>query len=432
MHSTPPSPHSSLADWLAHIERLHAQPIALGLDRVLAVKRALGVAQTVPVIAVGGTNGKGSTCAMLERILVCAGYRVGLYTSPHLLRYNERVRVDGREAEDAALAEAFARVEAARGDVLLTYFEFGTLGAWEVFAAARADAVILEVGMGGRLDAVNAFDADAALVTAIDIDHAEYLGSTRDAIGFEKAGIFRSGKPAIVGDADPPASLLAHAERIGAGLQVLGRDFGYQAEHAQWSYWGPRGRRGGLAHPALRGAVQLANASAAMAALDALGELLPVSAQDIRRGLAEVELPGRFQVLPGRPTVVLDVGHNPQAAGVLADNLGGMGFHPATWAVFGMLRDKDIDGVVERLRGRVDHWLPATLEGPRGASAEALAAILARHGIVADGLFASPAGAYRAARERAGENDRIIVFGSFLTVADALRALEDERKRRTT
>ncbi len=404
----------------------------LGLERVLAVKRALGIGQAVPVISVGGTNGKGSTCAMLERILLCSGYRAGLYTSPHLLAYNERVRVGGRPASDAELCDAFARVEAARGDTPLTYFEFGTLAAWQAFATAGADAVILEVGLGGRLDAVNAFDADCAVVTAVDLDHMDYLGETREAIGFEKAGIFRSGRPAIVGDAQPPRSLLGHAAASGADLRLLGRDFGYLAEQGQWTYWGRRGRRGGLAYPALRGAIQLANASTAIAVLEALAERLPVSMQDVRRGLIEVELPGRFQVLPGRPTVVLDVGHNPQAAGVLADNLGGMAFHPQTWAVFGMLADKDIAGVVERVKGRINHWLAASLPGPRGMAAGALAGLLEGRGAQADACFDSPAAAYRFAKGKAGENDRIVAFGSFLTVADVLQAIDDERKRRTT
>ena len=395
------------------------------------MKQALAVGPDVPVISVGGTNGKGSTCAMLECILRCAGYRVGLYTSPHLIDYNERVRIDGRPASDAALCASFAEVEAARGGTPLTYFEFGTLAARQAFSAAGVDAVILEVGLGGRLDAVNVFDADCAIVTAVDLDHMDYLGATREAIGFEKAGIFRAGRPAIVGDAQPPQSLLDHARSIGADLQVLGRDFGYRAEQGQWTFWSRRGRRGGLAHPALRGAIQLANASAAIAALEALAERLPVSMQDIRRGLIEVELPGRFQVLPGRPTVVLDVAHNPQAAGVLAGNLGGMAFHPETWAVFGMLSDKDIAGVVGRIRERIDHWLAVGLPGPRGIGAEALAGILAGQGIRADACFDSPAEGWRAARERAGENDRIVAFGSFLTVAGVLRAIDDERKRRT-
>jgi dihydrofolate synthase/folylpolyglutamate synthase len=396
------------------------------------VKRALGVEQTVPVITVGGTNGKGSTCAMIERILLCAGYRVGLYTSPHLLDYNERVRIDGRPASDEMLCASFAEVEAVRGDTPLTYFEFGTLAAWQAFSAAAVDAVILEVGLGGRLDAVNAFDGDCAVVTAVDLDHMDLLGTTREAIGLEKAGIFRAGRPAIVGDAQPPQSLLDHARYIGAELQVLGRDFGFMTEQGQWIFWSRRGRRGGLAHPALRGAIQLANASTALVALESLAERLPVSMQDIRRGLIEVELSGRFQVLPGRPTVVLDVGHNPQAAGVLADNLGGMAFHPETWAVFGMLADKDVTGVIERIKGRIDRWLVAGLPGPRGMASSALARILADQGMCAEACFDSPADAYRAARERAGEDDRIVAFGSFLTVAGVLHAIDDERKRRTT
>jgi len=386
----------------------------------------------VPVITVGGTNGKGSTCALLECMLLGAGHRVGLYTSPHLIDYNERVRIDGRPASDEALCDAFACVEAARGDTPLTYFEFGTLAAWQAFSAAGVDAVILEVGLGGRLDAVNVFDADCAVVTTVDLDHMDYLGDTREAIGFEKAGIFRAGRPAIVGDAQAPQSLLDHAHSIGADLQVLGRDFGYLAEPGQWTFWSRRGRRGGLAHPALRGVIQLANASTAIAALEALQERLPVTMQDIRRGLAEVALPGRFQVIPGRPTVVLDVAHNPQAASVLADNLGCMAFHPETWAVFGMLADKDIRGVIERLRNRIDRWLVATLPGPRGTGAAELAKLLEERGCRVDGCFDSPAQAWRAAQGRAGENDRIVTFGSFLTVAGVLQAIDDERKRRTT
>jgi len=427
-------PHT-LSDWLTHIERQHAQPIALGLDRVLAVKHALGIASAVPVITVGGTNGKGSVCAMLERILRSAGYRVGLYTSPHLLDYNERVRIDGQPASDAALCASFAHVEAARHDTPLTYFEFGTLAAWQAFAAAGVEAIVLEVGLGGRLDAVNVFDADCAIVTTVDLDHMDYLGETREAIGFEKAGIFRAGRPAIIGDPQPPRSVLDHAAAIGAEARVLGRDFGYQAGEGQWLFWSQRGRRGGLAYPALRGATQLKNASVVMAALEALAGRLPVSMQDIRSGLIEVDLPGRFQVLPGRPAVVLDVGHNPQAAGVLADNLGGMAFHPETWAVFGMLADKDVAGVIERIKGRIDHWLVTSLPGPRGMRGAALADILAGYGICAEACFESPAQAWRAAQERAGENDRIVIFGSFLTVADVLRAINgmnNERKRPAT
>ena len=413
----------TLPEWLAYIEARHTKAIDLGLDRVRAVSQRLGQRPTCPVVTVAGTNGKGSTCAMLESILGAAGYRVGLYTSPHLQRYNERVRIAGREASDGQLCAGFARVEAARGDVPLTYFEYGTLAAWEAFAEAGLDAVVLEVGLGGRLDATNLFDADCAVVTGIDLDHMEYLGNDRESIGFEKAGIFRPGRPAVCGDPQPPASLLAHAHGIGAGLRVLGRDFGFVRQDGQWQYWGAHGRRSGLAHPALRGARQLYNASTVLATLDCLRDRLPVAMRDIRQGLAAVELPGRFQVLPGRPTVVLDVAHNPQSARTLAENLGDMAFHPRTWAVFGMLRDKDMAGVVEALRGRVDRWLPAGLEGPRGAAGDELAAVLRETGESVAGVFADPAQAYRHALENAGEDDRILAFGSFLTVAHVMQAV---------
>ncbi len=320
------------------------------------------------------------------------------------MRYNERVRVDGQAVADEVLCQSFARVETARGDVPLTYFEFGTLAAWEVFAAGSVDAIILEVGLGGRLDATNLYEPDAAIVTSVDLDHMDYLGPTREHIGFEKAGIFRAGRPAICGDPNPPGRLVDQALAIGADLQLLGRDFGFQRQEGQWQYWGRRGKRGGLAFPALRGTGQLGNACCALAALDALHHRLPVAMQDIRRGLLEVDLPARFQVLPGRPTIVLDVAHNPQAARVLADNLGGMAYHPATWAVFGMLRDKDIAGVVNAVRHRIDRWLPAELAGPRAASAAELAAILAGAGVprtLPDLRFAG-----RGARPRAGERKR--------------------------
>ncbi len=327
-----------------------------------------------PVITVGGTNGKGSTCAMLESILSAAGYRTGLYTSPHLLRYNERVRIAGVEASDQALAESFQVVEEARGDVALTYFEFGTLAALWLFAREGIEAAILEVGLGGRLDAVNIVDADCAVLTSVGIDHVDYLGADRESIGREKAGIFRAGRPAVIAEPDPPQTVLdTPAKQL-----LIGRDFGFTAEKSQWSYWGPRGRRAGLAYPALRGKVQLRNAAAAICALEALA--LPLAMQEVRRGLAEVTSPARFQVLPGRPQVILDVAHNPQAAQVLAANLADSGFAPETIAVCGMLRDKDIAGVLRALAPRITRWHLATLAGPRGASAAELSARIARRG----------------------------------------------------
>ncbi|MCB1959142.1 MAG: bifunctional tetrahydrofolate synthase/dihydrofolate synthase [Rhodocyclaceae bacterium] len=423
-----PALPADLAGWLACIETRHGQRIDLGLERVGAVRDALGAPSDALIITVAGTNGKGSTCAMLESILLAAGYRVGLYTSPHLLRYNERVRIDGREVDDATLADAFARVEAARGENALTYFEHGTLAAWLCFAQASLEVIILEVGLGGRLDATNIFDADCAIVTSIALDHMDYLGDTREAIGREKAGIFRAGKPAICADPLPPESLLDAAQAVGAQLQVSGRDFGFSGDQTQWRFWGAGVKRGGLAYPALRGANQLLNASAVIAAIETLRDRLPVPMQAIRQGLMLVELPGRFQTLPGQPAVVLDVAHNPQAVGVLAENLSNMGYYPETWAVVGMLADKAVEASLARIAGRVDHWLPASLPGPRGLSADALAERMVSSGrAVGDARFTSPADAYRAARAQAQDGDRIVVFGSFLTVADVLAAIQAER-----
>jgi dihydrofolate synthase/folylpolyglutamate synthase len=410
----------TLAGWLEYIEQQHPQSIALGLERVDDVLQKLKIRINCPIITVGGTNGKGSTCAMLEAILQSAGYRTGLYTSPHLVRYNERVRIAGREASDEELSGAFAAVEAARGSVALTYFEFGTLAALWLFARSEIDALILEVGLGGRLDAVNVLDADCAVLTSIGIDHVEYLGGTREEIGREKAGIFRAGRPAVVADPKPPESVLAEIARVGAVPVLFGRDFGYEKQGTQWSCWGPAGKRSGLAHPALRGSAQLRNASAAMAALDTLRQRLPIAMQDVRRALAEVALPGRFQVLPGRPQVVLDVAHNPDAAAVLAANLADSGFAPETIAVFGMLRDKDIAGVVRAVAPRITRWHLATLPGPRGADAEQLFGILSRENISAPASkHPTVAAALAAAKKEAAENDKIVVFGSFLTVAGA-------------
>jgi dihydrofolate synthase/folylpolyglutamate synthase len=413
----------TLAQWLEFIGQQHPDAIALGLDRVRPVHARLAARISCPVITVAGTNGKGSVCAMLEGILRASGRRVGLYGSPHLLRYHERVRLGGREATDGELVEAFAAVERARGGVPLTYFEFGTLAALWMFARAGLEALVLEVGLGGRLDAVNLIDADCAVITSIDVDHVEYLGGTREAIGREKAGIFRRGRPAVLADPEPPASVLEAASAIGAPLLALGRDFGYRTHPGQWDYWGPRGRRPALAYPALRGARQVRNAAAALAALDALHERLPVGMQDVRRGLAEVALPGRFQVLPGRPQVILDVAHNPEAARALAENLGAAGFAPQVIAVFGMLRDKDVAGVVRAVAPRITRWHVASLGGPRGASAADVTRTLGAAGVTALTPHGSVAAAFAAAKGEAGENDKIVVFGSFLTVAEVMQGL---------
>ena len=410
----------SLAEWLAFIERQHPSAIALGLDRVASVFQSMSLKIEAPVLTVGGTNGKGSTCAMLESILRCAGYRTGLYTSPHLVRYSERVRVAGAEADDELLAEGFAAVEAARGDTALTYFEYGTLAALWVFQHEKAEVMVLEVGLGGRLDAVNVVDADCAVLTSVGIDHVDFLGPDRESIGREKAGIFRPGRPAVIAEPDPPESV---RRAVGEKL-LIGKDFGFTPAQGQWSYWGPGGMRPGLAHPALRGANQLRNASAALCALDCLRERLPLAMQEIRRGLAEVELPARFQTLPGRPQIVLDVAHNVQAARVLADNLGASGFAPETFGVCGMLRDKDIAGVLREMAPRITRWHVASLGGARGATADELAQFLAAKEVE---KHASPGAAMARALEQAGENDKIVVFGSFLTVGEVIEWLNNKK-----
>lgn len=408
---------ATLEAWLEHIGRVHPQTIALGLDRALKVADALALKPSFPVLTVGGTNGKGSVCALLEAMLHAAGYRVGCYTSPHLVRYNERVRIGRREAADGELARAFAAVEEARQGTVLTYFEFGTLAAMRLFIEQGAEVAVLEVGLGGRLDAVNAFDADCAVVVSVDLDHMEYLGRDREAIGFEKAGIFRAGRPAVCADAAPPASLVDHARRIGTRLLVIGSDFGYERRAGDWQYWGPRGKHSGLPWPVMRGRAQLANAAAAITAVETLREPLPLAAGDLRAGLLEAEAPARFQVLPGRPMVILDVAHNPHAARELAANLDALKASGRTLAVFAMLADKDIAGVVEAVRGRIDHWFVAALAVPRGAEVrtlrEALTAVGARDAVTE---CRSVAEAYAQACDKAAGNDRILVFGSFYTV----------------
>ena len=406
--------------WLAHLEALHPNVIELGLERVYRVRDAMGLQPACPVIIVGGTNGKGSVCALLERIYSAAGFRVGCYTSPHLVRYHERMRIDLAPVSDDGLCRSFEAVERGRGDTALTYFEFGTLAAVSAFLDAKVDVMILEVGLGGRLDAVNAFDADCSVVTSVDLDHQAFLGDTREAIGFEKAGIYRAGKPAICADPNPPATLVEHARTIGAQWLAIGEQFGFRKQDTQWEAWCGDKRYHSLPFPALRGHYQLANASAALAALTQLQDRVPVNMGAIRRGLLEVELPGRFQVLPGRPAVVLDVGHNPHAARALDYSLLQMGFYERTTAVCGMMRDKDMDAVVAALAQRIDRWyvcdLPATL---RAATGEELAEVVRRHGGQAT-VFPTAADAYRAALADGGERDRVVVFGSFFTVGDVL------------
>jgi dihydrofolate synthase/folylpolyglutamate synthase len=427
---TPMNPPRTLDDWLAHCERLHPKSIDMTLDRVNTVRDRLALRFHVPVITVAGTNGKGSTCAMLESILRAAGFRTGLYIKPHLVHFEERCRIDGDIAKAEDLVPHFEAVEAARGDLTLTYFEFTTLAILRALSIAPIDVVILEVGLGGRLDAVNAIDADCAVITSIDIDHVEYLGPDRESIGREKAGIARAGRPLVVGDPVPPQSVIDAAQAVGADLWRFGVDFNYSGDRQQWS-WSGRGRRlHALGYPALRGANQLLNAAGALAALETLRDRVPVTAQAVRTGLATVELPGRFQIIPGQPALVLDVAHNPHSVAALALNLDQMGYFPRTFAVFGVMHDKDLDGILGPLLPLIDRWHVCGLPIARAAKADELAqrvgATLARHPRTAGAAptvtpFADPQAALAAALEAADPTDRIVVFGSFYTVGGVLK-----------
>lgn len=461
-----PSNTATLQAWLSYLESLHRSAIDLGLERIRAVSAKLNLALPFVKITVGGTNGKGSTCAMLEAILLASGYKTGTYTSPHLVDFNERIRVNGEFASDAQIIEQFHRIEQTRGDITLSYFEYTTLAALMLFEQEKMDVAVLEVGLGGRLDAVNLVDTDCAIITSVDIDHTDYLGDTREKIGFEKAHIFRPGRPAICADPVPPQSIIDHAARIQADLWLFGKDFNYSGDRQQWAYGGRGQRRSGLAYPALRGANQLLNAAAALAALEALRPTLVVPQQAVRIGLSQAALPGRLQILAGTPTIILDVAHNPHAAAALGQNLDNMGYFPHTHAVLGMLNDKDIAGVVAKLAHRVDRWYCASLPGPRGTSGEALADVVrqavaassgtlsmeegsrevkrvqpadqgadSRPGVrahapapvaagsVSVSSFDNPVQAFAEARKQASDSDRILVFGSFATVGPVLGEL---------
>ena len=414
----------TLAGWLAHCEQLHPKTIDMTLERLVAVRDRLALRFTVPVISVAGTNGKGSSCAMLEAVALQAGYRVGTYIKPHLVHFEERCRIGGEVVSAESLLPHFEAVEAARQAVTLTWFEFTTLAIMRALAAAPLDLVILEVGMGGRLDAVNAVDADCALITSIALDHTEFLGSDREAIAFEKAGIMRAGRPVIVSDPEPPAALQARADALGADLWRLGRDYNFQGDKLQWAWRGRQQRFNGLAYPALRGANQLINAAGVLAVFEALRDRLPINAQAVRNGLALVELPGRFQIVPGQPALVLDVAHNPQSVAALANNLDQMGYFPRTHAVFGAMRDKDLAALLAHVAPLVDHWHLTDLPTARAASACELAAAVRAASAgrtISTALHPDPEAALRAAAAGADPADRIVVFGSFYTVGGVLK-----------
>ncbi len=435
----------TLAAWLSYIESLHPKSIVMGLERVKRVIDYLHCEPKFLIITVAGTNGKGSTCAMLEQIYKQAGYQVGCYTSPHLLRYNERVRVNGNEVSDAALCDAFEAVETARLETVkqtpdgaaiqLTYFEVGTLAAIWHFMQTGIEVAILEIGLGGRLDAVNAFEPSCAIVTSIDLDHQEFLGDTRESIGFEKAGVYRKSVPAICGDANPPASLIAYAKNIQADFKCIQRDFNYAVLGEFWQYLLADKTVYTLPMPALKGLYQLSNAACAVSAVEALQFTLPVSNDAIACAMREVQLAGRFQIVANlhSPKVILDVAHNPHASLALAENLKvSKPQNGRTFAVFAMLSDKDIHGVVAAVKDEIDVWYISSIDNVRGASALELAKIV--NEVAPNAVyktFENAAEAYLQASNDIeacidrSENDKIVVFGSFFTVSSVMQLLSD-------
>lgn len=440
----------NLDQWLARIEAMHPRGIAgieLGLDRVRAVSEQLGqqaalTAAAKPIFTVAGTNGKGSVVAYLANVLDRAGYKVGAYTSPHLIRFNERIRLNGEPVPDEALIAAFEQVEAARvaSGMTLTYFEFTTLAAMQVFLTAAVDALVLEIGLGGRLDAVNIYEPDVAIITGVALDHQDFLGDSREAIALEKIGIARAGKAVVIAEPDMPLPARKALASLGAIVYLIGEAFGFEPlageeglPSIQWRYWLRQPgapveaiqRRGGLAFPGLRGKIQLRNAAAAMTAIECLQSRLPVAMGAVRRGLLETELAGRFQVIPGPPDLVLDVAHNPEAAKVLATNLGQLAFAHTQHGVLGMMADKDMTGVLAPLVRLISRWYLTPLDNPRSASPDEIRQVLLALGVKADMIesFENPHTAYAAARKNATESDRIVAFGSFLTVADVLKDL---------
>lgn len=424
-----PAATAPLQAWLSWLEAGRGEQIDLGLERCAEVAARLGLGRPAPVVVtVAGTNGKGSSVALLSTIWRVAGYRVGAYTSPHLLRYNERIRIDGVAVDDARITAAFARIEAARQSVALTYFEYGTLAALSIFADAALDVVVLEVGLGGRLDAVNIVDADVALIAAIGLDHEDWLGTSREQIATEKAGIMRSGRVAVCSDNDLPHTMLEHAARVGALPVVLGVDFSFEDEGQDWSWWSGAEVLQRLPYPALNGAHQLRNAAGVLKTVDVLKERLPVDAAQIAEGLRSVTLPGRFHRVTRELDYIVDVAHNPQAAEIFTATLATMPPVTHTHALVGMLKTKNHRGFLAPLLPHVQHWHFATLGGVNGARAEDLAACLHELAPRADAhSHDSVAAAHAAILASAEPGARVLVLGSFLTVGAMLEQFAERR-----
>ncbi len=420
----------NLQAWLDWQSSLHPKEIELGLGRIRQVWQRMDCAPlAATVITVAGTNGKGSVSAFLESILLCDGYKVGCYSSPHIVRYNERVRILGEAVTDEDLCRAFDKVDQARGNISLTYFEFGTLAAFALFAERNLDVVVLEAGLGGRLDAVNIIDADVSIITRIGLDHTDWLGNTEAAIALEKFGIARSGKPLVLGERQPPAELLAAASEKQVPLYQLGQDFDYEVQAQQWRWWGVEEEIAALPWPALRGQHQLDNAAVALMALQLVHERWPVSRRGLRDGLSQVNLPGRFQLLPGQPPIILDVAHNAQACEALAENLRASAVPGKTHAVFAMLSDKDIVQSLLPVIPLVDHWYLAPLHGAtRAVSEEILVEALLRNDVGMQKIkcYNCVEKALNGAVRNASLQDRVVVFGSFFTVAEAVAALQEK------
>ncbi len=414
-----PQARRSLAQWVERINAMHPQNIALGLDRISKVKERLAVSFNCPVVVVGGTNGKGSTCMMLETLWRAAGYRVGQYTSPHIHRFNERIRIDGQMVDDGALVVAFEAVETVRDNVPLTFFEFTTLVAMKLFADAGLDVVVFEVGLGGRFDAVNLLDADVAIVTNVAIDHVAFLGDTCEKIGFEKAGIYRKDKVALYGEKNPPQSLLDYATAIGADLKLYGRDYIGMRDGKVWHYYGPDGTvLWELPHPSLYGNCQVTNAATALTTIYVLRRQLPVVIETLFEALQQIRLPGRFDIIQQDPLVIVDVAHNPHAAKMLADNLQTLPCQGRTLAVYGAMADKDIDGIIHVLKDKIDAWYVTNLPLTRAAKAGILLEKLLAAGVPKERVttYDEAEKALDNARKNASNNDRIIAFGSFWVV----------------
>jgi dihydrofolate synthase/folylpolyglutamate synthase len=415
---------NSLDEWLSWQESLNPREIDLGLERVSRVLRRAGHSNhfDCPLITVAGTNGKGSVVAYIESIALAGGYRTCTYTSPHLLRYNERIRINGNEIDDESLCTAFERIDQARGEEQLTYFEFGTLAAIDLFIAAKPDLVIMEIGLGGRLDAVNIMQPGVAVITTVAIDHTDWLGTDRDSIGLEKAGILRAGRPAVCGDFDPPRSITDHAAQSGVDLKLIGKDFRIEPRGETWTLYANGNSVDALPLPALKGEFQLANAATAIMALISLPDFT-TDADAMRQGMRDVRLPGRFQIIRQQPTVIVDVAHNLQAAESLVSQLRAHDCSGRTCAIVAMLADKPVADVIEKLSGEIDCWYTAGLESvPRGLSAEHMQEAVER--LTSDvklSTASTVSSACRQALAAAADNDRIIIFGSFYTVAEAMQ-----------